>query len=43
MTEMFAYGIAAIVMSIGTALFARQRRPAYAVVRSARPARSRVR
>ena len=43
MTQMFVYGIAAIVVSVGAALFARQRRAAYAVVRPARPRRSRVR
>lgn len=43
MTQVFVYGLVAIVVSIGTALFARQRRAAYAVVRPARPRRSRVR
>ena len=43
MTQMFVCGIAAIVVSVGAALFARQRRAAYAVVRPARRARSRVR
>ena len=43
MTQMFVYGIAALVVSVGAALFARQRRVAYAVVRPARPRRSRVR
>ena len=43
MTHMMAYGIATMVVSIGVALFVRQRRAAYAVVRPARPARARVR
>jgi len=43
MTQMFVYGIAAIVVSVGAVLFARQRRVGYAVVRPARPRRSRVR
>lgn len=42
MTQMMAYGIAAMVVSIGAALFVRQRRAAYVVVRPARPERSRV-
>ena len=40
MTQMFVYGIAAIVVSIGTALFAGKRRAAYAALW---PARARLR
>ena len=40
MTQMIAYGIAAMVVSIGAALFVRQRRAAYAAVW---PARARLR
>ncbi|MEK6803324.1 MAG: hypothetical protein AABZ34_11740 [Nitrospirota bacterium] len=42
MTQMIAYGIAAMVVSIGAALFVRQRRAAYVVVRYARSERPRV-
>jgi len=42
MTQVIAYGIAAIVVSIGAALWARPRRAAYVMVRGARPERPRV-
>ncbi|HQY57047.1 MAG: hypothetical protein WBB60_03170 [Nitrospira sp.] len=43
MTQVIAYGIAAIVVSIGAALLVRPRRAAYVVVRAARSERPRVR
>lgn len=43
MTQVIAYGIAPIVVSIGTALLVRPRRAAYVVVRAARSERPRVR
>ncbi len=43
MTYEIVYGIAVVVLSIWAALFARQRRPAYLVVRRHRPDGTRAR
>ncbi len=43
MTYEIVYGIAVVVLSVGAAVLARQRRPVYLVVRRHRPDGSRVR